>query len=111
MTLLVIAVVLLWLLVGFGLWFGYQLSMQNGRILVRLEALEQRLAQGLNEAGAEPQGLPLGSVAPAFELPGLIGGRMALEQFRGQRVLLIFFNPDCGFCQQMAPSTTVVVYL
>ena len=29
---------------------------------------------------------------------------MKLEQFRGKRVLLIFFSPTCGFCQPMAPA-------
>src|SRR5262249_27380519 len=27
-----------------------------------------------------------------------------LSSFRGQSVLLIFFNPGCGFCTQMAPD-------
>src|SRR5439155_20420310 len=36
-----------------------------------------------------------------FELPDLQGGRRALSDFRGRRVLLIFFNPRCGFCTRM----------
>jgi peroxiredoxin len=43
-------------------------------------------------------------MAPAFELLDLKGSRIMLEQWRGQRVLLIFFNPSCGFCQQMVPD-------
>ena len=27
-----------------------------------------------------------------------------LEEFRGRSVVLTFFSPTCGFCQQMAPQ-------
>ena len=46
--------------------------------------------------------LPVGSVAPDFELPDLTGARRKLAEFRGRDVLLIFFNPKCGFCTKMA---------
>src|SRR5436190_946810 len=55
-------------------------------------------------APAAPSGLPLGSPAPAFELPDLQGARMKLADFRGRKLLLIFFNPGCGFCTRMAPD-------
>jgi peroxiredoxin len=111
MSLLVFGVVLPWLIVGMGCWLGYQLVRQNGRILLRLEALEEQLTQ-LTEASApislaestRPRGLSVGSMAPAFELPDLNGGCMALNQFQGRRVLLLFFNTSCGFCRQMAPD-------
>jgi peroxiredoxin len=76
-----------------------------GRLLMRLESLEQRLAQQAPPpapAPGAPAGLPLGSPAPAFELPDLDGRRRSLAQFRGQRLLLLFFNPGCGFCTRMA---------
>jgi hypothetical protein len=48
-------------------WMGWQLLRQNGRILLRLDELEKRLNE-LEFGGAdEPEGLPLGSDAPAFE--------------------------------------------
>ena len=50
----------------------------------------------------EAGGLPLGTVAPDFELPDLTGVRRKLSEFREQNVLLIFFNPQCGFCTKMA---------
>ena len=104
MKLVLVGVVLTWLLVGVVCWLVYQLMRQNGRLLVRIEALEQRLGQvGMAPEPDRPRGLPVGSNAPAFELPDLDGGRVALEQFRGRRVLLIFFDPGCGFCRQMAP--------
>src|SRR5262249_35558488 len=78
---------------------------------LRLETLEQRLAQPAAVAlsprppvAPSPEGLPLGSPAPAFELPDLFGERRSLAEFRGQRLLLIFFNPRCGFCTRMAPD-------
>jgi peroxiredoxin len=100
-----------WLLVGFGGWIAYLAVRQNGRILLRLEALEQRLAAlgaapstALAPASPRPSGLPLGADAPAFELPTVAGETKQLADFRGQRLLLIFFNPRCGFCTQMAPQ-------
>jgi peroxiredoxin len=41
-------------------------------------------------------------VAPDFELPDLAGTRHTLSEFRGRDVLLMFFNPKCGFCTKMA---------
>jgi peroxiredoxin len=76
-----------------------------GRLLMRLEAIEQRLAQPAPApapAPSDPTGLLLGLPAPAFELPDLDGRRQSLAQFRGQRLLLLFFNPGCGFCTRMA---------
>jgi peroxiredoxin len=89
------------LLVGVGGWLGYQLVLQNGRILLMLEALEQRSGPHKAEP-ARPAGLPAGSAAPDFELPDLNGDRRALAQFRGREVLLVFFNPGCGYCTKMA---------
>src|SRR5262249_11209041 len=37
------ACALTWLVIGLGLWLGWQLLRQNGRILLRLEGLEKRL--------------------------------------------------------------------
>ena len=60
--------------------------------------LARRAGAKRREAG----GLPLGTVAPDFELPDLTGVRRKLSEFREQNVLLIFFNPQCGFCTKMA---------
>jgi hypothetical protein len=67
---LAFALALPWPLIGFGAWLGYQLVRQHGRLLLRLEALEQGLkalqAQPARPtpaptASATPSGLPLGS--------------------------------------------------
>jgi hypothetical protein len=103
----VFAVVAPWLIVGCICWVGYHLMQQNGRLLLRLEALE-RLAETPTARGpsqAMPTGLPLGSTAPVFELAAdLMGHRTKLSDYCGRQVLLIFFNPAFWFCQQMTPQ-------
>jgi peroxiredoxin len=102
MTSLVFGTVLPWLLVAVGTWLGYQLVRQNGRILVRLEAIEKRMSPRGADKPKKERGLHLGTVAPDFELPDLTGDRHKLSEFRGKDLLLIFFNPKCGFCTKMA---------
>jgi peroxiredoxin len=106
MITIVFGTVLPWLLIAIGTWLVYQLARQNGRILLRLESIEEQI--GLR-AGPRSEtkrqdagGLPLGTAAPDFELPDLAGLRRKLSEFRGTDVLLIFFNPKCGFCTKMA---------
>src|SRR5262249_17983406 len=55
-------------------------------------------------APAQPAGLPEGTVIPSFRLPDLMGRMVALEDFRGQRVLLVHWSPKCGFCDLIAPD-------
>jgi peroxiredoxin len=102
MMTLVFGMVLPWLLIAVGVWLGYQIVRQNGRILLRLESIEKRLAMGNAGQRHEARGLSVGTLAPDFELPDLGGRRRKLSSFRGQDVLLIFFNPKCGFCTKMA---------
>jgi peroxiredoxin len=52
--------------------------------------------------------LPVGTVAPEFDLPDLGGDRQILTQFRAQSLLLMFFNPDCGYCRDLAPKLAAV---
>jgi peroxiredoxin len=99
---IVFGTVLPWLLIGVGGWLGYQLVRQNGRILLRLDAIEKRLAARPPDQRREREGLPVGTAAPDFELPDLAGERHRLSEFRGKDLLLIFFNPKCGFCTKMA---------
>src|SRR3954447_15442166 len=98
MLVTLLSAVLPWLVVALGCWLFYQLLRQNGRILLRLEALEERLAQlGAADTAHAPQGLAPGSPAPDFALPDLSGKTVALAQWRGRPLLLIFFDPRCGF--------------
>ena len=95
-----------WVLIAVGGWLGYQLVRQNGRILLRLETIEGHLESRGESRPAEQRrkagGLPITIVAPDFELPDLTGVRRKLSEFRGRDLLLIFFNPKCGFCSKMA---------
>jgi thiol-disulfide isomerase/thioredoxin len=52
-------------------------------------------------AGLERQGLPVGAEVPALTLPSLEGETVALESLRGRDTLILFWNPDCGFCRAM----------
>lgn len=112
LVLVIAAVVLPWFLIAMGGWLLLQLIRQNGRILLRMEAISTQLEElgaaphprrTQDAAAPPPQGLPLGSTAPPFELPDLAGKRRSLAEFRGRRVLLVFFGPHCGFCTEMLP--------
>jgi peroxiredoxin len=37
-------------------------------------------------------------------LPRLDGGELALADLRGEKVLLVFSDPDCGPCDELAPQ-------
>ncbi|MFN0153591.1 MAG: TlpA family protein disulfide reductase [Gaiella sp.] len=63
------------------------------------EWIEQLVAQALS--GKDDGGLPLGAEVPALELPTLDGEAVSLESLRGRDALLLFWNPDCGFCRSM----------
>jgi thiol-disulfide isomerase/thioredoxin len=48
--------------------------------------------------------MELGMPAPLLQLPDLTGHELDLQDFRGRDTLLLFWNPGCGFCQQMLPD-------
>jgi peroxiredoxin len=52
-------------------------------------------------AGGGRQAPAVADPAPALRLPELGGEMIDLADFRGQRTVLLFWNPSCGFCQQM----------
>ena len=103
-------------LLASGAWFLVHLLRQNGRLLVRLEALEQRIASGEAAVLADAQpaengsqrvpGLPVGAEAPTFNLQGLYGEMLTLEALRapGKPVVLLFTDPDCGPCEALLPE-------
>src|SRR5262249_2136171 len=44
-----------------------------------------------------------GTVAPEFTLPDVNGRPVSLQDYRGKRVILVFSDPQCGPCMQLAP--------
>jgi uncharacterized membrane protein YphA (DoxX/SURF4 family)/thiol-disulfide isomerase/thioredoxin len=50
-----------------------------------------------------PPGLTNGHPAPAIRLPDLDGDLVEAD-LRGGLTVLLFWNPGCGFCQQMLPA-------
>lgn len=106
---------LLGLLVVLGMlaaqgWFLVHLLRQNGRLLVRLEALEAILSGGgmvpSQNGVQQAAGLPVGSTAPDFSLKGLHGETLTLESLRssGKPVMLLFTDPNCGPCTALLPE-------
>src|SRR5262249_9054475 len=57
MMTLVFGTVLPWLLLAVGAWLGYQIVRQNGRILLRLEAIERKLGAPAPAQRREAAGL------------------------------------------------------
>jgi peroxiredoxin len=115
-----IAVLLAWLAIVLLIWMGYQLIAQNGRLLLRVEALERQLGDvvgltftstpaatiGESEQDvlyeipeqsepAAPPGIAMGTVLHDFELPDLAGVQHLRSDWLGQRLLMVFISPYC----------------
>jgi len=91
-------------LVAGGGWVLVQVMTQQGRLLIRIEALEAGPAAA-GRAAAGP-GLPAGVPAPGFILPGLTGEVTGLATLRARDkpVVLVFSAPDCGPCTALLPE-------
>jgi peroxiredoxin len=105
---LITGLALAWTAILAGAWLGWHLLQQNGRILVRLNELGSRLDTLEFGEDDQPPALAVGAEAPQFELPDLAGERKSLAHYRGQPVLLIFFNPGCGFCRDLLPMLSSI---
>jgi peroxiredoxin/uncharacterized membrane protein YphA (DoxX/SURF4 family) len=111
---LVVAIVGFAILAAEG-WLLVHLLGQNGRLLIRLDELEEAIQSGDGlavPAGAAarpvapPPGLPVGAPAPGFTLTGLFGETMTLDALRaqGKPVALISSDPGCGPCNALLPD-------
>jgi thiol-disulfide isomerase/thioredoxin len=56
------------------------------------------------EAEPELEEPKVGEPAPVVRLPDLEGKETSLEDFKGEETLVLFWSPDCGFCQEMLPD-------
>lgn len=95
----------------------FGLLRQTGRVLIRLEAAEAALDgravepssgrvfadRSLASSKINRSGLAVGTVAPAFTLPTIDGGQIALGDYAGRRVLLVFSDPLCAPCMELLP--------
>jgi len=84
-----------------------QLWKQNRGLRRRLDELVP--ADGSAPAlGARkgPKDLPVGSQAPAFEIPALVGSPLTLTGLlgKGKPVLLLFAAPGCTSCKRLLPD-------
>src|SRR5258705_5132388 len=125
----IFAAVMTWAVIATIAWLGWQLLRQNGRILLRLDDIEERLhelefgeAEELSDKSSLPDpanrfsnrslarskinrsGLKAGTLAPEFRLPHLDGSELSLVHFRGRPLLLVFSDPHCGPCHALAPD-------
>jgi peroxiredoxin len=79
---------------------------QQGRLLLRVDDLERRLAGALlgSTQNGHPPGLAVGEAFSPFQLPDFTGHLHGLDDLAGKRVLLVHWSPSCGFCEQIAPD-------
>jgi hypothetical protein len=91
-------------LAAFALYLVFHVLRQNGRLLMRLEAVEGKL--GIVASAPAPAGLPVGSPAPGFTLSDLDGGTVTLDMLRedNKPLLLVFSEPRCGACDLPKPT-------
>src|SRR5436305_190873 len=115
MELLAVGIIVAWFLVGVVVFIAFALLRQAARqeyaLIRRLDDLELAVeelvdAQSSRGGGQAAEGVPLGTPAPTFSLPALTGSprTVALEEFHGRRLVLLFIRPGCSYCQQMAPD-------
>ncbi len=108
-TVVALGVALAAALIGGGL-LVLNLLRRNGELLLRVDELEDALtASGLivpeTPTPVATGGLPIGTIAPDFELPGLDGAPVSLDSLGGgEELLLVFSDPDCGPCSALMPQ-------
>ncbi len=93
------SIVILWavvLLLGF-LLLGTLRAL--GLLTWRLEQLEATTPKRLGRDGLKP-----GKKAPDFSLPSADGKEVALHDFAGRKVLLVFTQSGCSPCKKMVPE-------
>lgn len=94
-----VAILVLWLVVlflGFVLWGALRAL---ALLRWRLEELEATTPKRIGRRGLRP-----GKKAPDFKLPTISGGKVTLHDFANRKLLLVFLQPGCGPCHQIAPE-------
>src|SRR5262249_1551986 len=84
---------------------GELLSASKG---VHLDAATRKIARDLSPSSKPSRlirdGLTKGTLAPAFSLPDLDGVTISLNDLIGQRILLVFSDPECQPCHALMPE-------
>jgi thioredoxin-related protein/uncharacterized membrane protein YphA (DoxX/SURF4 family) len=83
-----------------------QLLAQNGRLMLRIEAIEAKLG-GRTELQTAPEtGLAVNTDAPVFSATGLDGAPVTLQMLGelGKPLLLFFSEPGCSACESLLPD-------
>ena len=82
------------------------LDLARGLAAPRGDSIRKRLPRErpLSESRIQRNGLAAGVRAPSFTLPDIRGSTVALESYRGRRVLLVFTDPGCEPCDALAPD-------
>jgi peroxiredoxin len=62
-----------------------------------------RLNRWMKFSAATREGVKVATRPPHLRLPDLQGRVVSLEEYRGRRVLLVFTDPQCEACDELAP--------
>jgi methylamine dehydrogenase accessory protein MauD len=81
------------------------LMLANLGLFLRMNQLQREVLAALQplQAMGRPQGLEIGTEAPAFTLLDTMGQTISLGNFAGQKVLLVFSSVQCPACIEMYP--------
>jgi peroxiredoxin len=113
---LIAALVVSWVLVFALAAALFVLIKQHGELMIYQQDLDHRLEvssffegkragrDDAQPAGAEMEGLPLGTEAPDFTAKDLEGNEHTLADYRGEPFVLTFFSDTCGYCKDLAPD-------
>ena len=98
-------------LLGAVVFYLKKIAEQQTQIIRRIEILELVSHEGgrevqRDEAGDPHDSLPIGAVAPDFELPDLSGKITAFEHLlaKAKPMLFFFVSPTCTPCQALLPE-------
>jgi thiol-disulfide isomerase/thioredoxin/uncharacterized membrane protein YphA (DoxX/SURF4 family) len=98
-------------LLGAVVFYLKKISEQQTQIMRRIEIIELVSHEGGHEveradAGDPHDSLPIGSIAPDFELPDLSGKLVTFEHLLSKTKPLLFFfvSPTCNPCQALLPE-------
>ena len=75
----------------------------DGPLQVVRSAPNSKISDGAAPVPA-PAGLAVGSEAPDLTWQDLDGHQVSLRALRAAPVVVLFWNPGCGFCQRMLPD-------